>query len=366
MILVEFVSSVLKENSLLIILAGIFGSYVVTSQSLPFIIYFSKVKNLTAKVDERSSHTSDTPNIGGIGIIAGIYIITLSLSFFILDYEDSKLVIALFISLLILLFIGFKDDMLGLSATAKLFTEIGTATAFVILTDCRLDSFYGLFGIYEINYYVSVILSIFIFIVTINSYNLIDGIDGLAGGYGTIAMIGFLFLALSANNTVAIILCTTIIGSLIGFLRFNLSNGKRKIFMGDTGSLVVGFLISVIVLTILSSQNEGIQVSKNIPVLVLSILSFPYIDTIRVMFIRKKSGRKFFDPDKNHIHHKLINAGKSHITSSIIILSVYLSTILFCLIFIKLDITTHFFISLLYALLSLFTLVFIFDKNEWL
>ena len=88
MILVEFISNILRENSFLLILAGVLGSYLVTSQSLPFIIYFSKVKSLTAKVDERSSHTSDIPNIGGIGIIAGIYIITLSLSFFILDYSD--------------------------------------------------------------------------------------------------------------------------------------------------------------------------------------------------------------------------------------------------------------------------------------
>ena len=363
MILIEFISDVLKENDLIIILAGIFGSYLVTSQSLPFIIYFSKVKNLTAKVDERSSHTSDIPNIGGIGIIAGIYIVTLSLSFFILNFEESKFIIALFISLLILLFIGFKDDMLGISATAKLFTEIGTATAFVVLTDCRLDTFYGLFGVYEINYYVSIVLSIFIFVVTINSYNLIDGIDGLAGSYGIIAMIAFLCLSLSANNLVGLILCVTIVGSLAGFLKFNLSKGKRKIFMGDTGSLVVGFLISVIVLINLSSKNDYSQISNNIPVLVLSILSFPYIDTLRVMFIRKKNKQKFFEPDKNHIHHKLINAGKSHISSTIIILAVYLSSIVFCILFHKINITIHFIISLLYSLISLLTLVFIFNKK---
>ncbi|MDC3070909.1 undecaprenyl/decaprenyl-phosphate alpha-N-acetylglucosaminyl 1-phosphate transferase [Bacteroidota bacterium] len=361
--LVEFVSEILKENSLAMILAGIFGSYLVTSQSLPFIIYFSKVKNLTAKVDERSSHTSNIPNIGGIGIIAGIYIVTLSLSFFILNYEESKFIIALFISLLILLFVGFKDDMLGLSAIAKLLTEIGTATAFILLTDCRLDNFYGLFGIYELNYFVSIILSIFIFVVTINSYNLIDGIDGLAGGYGIIAMIAFLFLSLSANNLVGLILCATIIGSLAGFLKFNLSNSKRKIFMGDTGSLVVGFLISVTALITLSSNNDYSQISNNIPVLVLSILSFPYVDTLRVMVIRRKNKQKFFKPDKNHIHHKLINAGKSHVSSSIIILAVYLSSILFCILFHEINITIHFIISLLYSLLSLLTLVFIFDKK---
>ena len=359
MILVEFVSDILKENDLVVIIAGIFGAYLVTSQSLPFIIYFSKIKNLTAKVDERSSHTSDIPNIGGIGIIAGIYIVTLSLSFFILNYDESKFIIALFISLLILLFVGFKDDMLGLSAKAKLFTEIGTATAFIVLTDCRLDNFYGLFGIYEINYFFSIVLSIFIFVVTINSYNLIDGIDGLAGGYGIIAMIAFLFLSVAANNTVGLILCITIIGSLSGFLKFNLNSGKRKIFMGDTGSLIVGFLISVISLVILSSKNDYSQVSENIPVLVLSILSYPYIDTIRVMFIRKKNRKRFFEADKNHIHHKLINAGKSHISSTIIILAVYLSSIVFCVLLHKMNINIHFILSLLYSLFSLLTLVFI-------
>ena len=363
MILVELISTLLKENSFLLILSGILGSYLVTAQSLPFIIYFSKVKKLTAKIDERSSHSSDIPNIGGIGIIAGIYIITLSLSFFILNYDESKFIIALFISLLILLFVGFKDDMLGLSAKAKLFTEIGTATAFIILTDCRLDNFYGLFGIYEINYFFSIILSVFIFIVTINSYNLIDGIDGLAGGYGIIAMIAFLFLCIAANNTVGLILCVTIIGSLAGFLKFNLNSGKRKIFMGDTGSLVVGFLISVIALIILSSKNDYSQISNNIPVLVLSILSFPYIDTLRIMFIRKKNKQKFFEPDKNHIHHKLINAGKSHVSSTIIILTVYLSSLVFCILFHKMNITIHFIISLLYSLFSLLALVLIFDKK---
>ena len=146
--LIEFVSGLLTENIYLLTFVGIIGSYFVTTQALPFIIYFSKVKNLTAKVDERSSHTENIPNIGGIGIIAGVYIVTLFLSFFVLDFEEAKIVIALFIPLLILLFIGFKDDMLGLSAKAKLLTEIGTGIVFILLTECRVDNFYGLFGIF--------------------------------------------------------------------------------------------------------------------------------------------------------------------------------------------------------------------------
>jgi len=122
-------------------------------------------------------------------------------------------------------------------------------------------------------------------------------------------------------------------------------------------------LISVIVLIILNSQCENNQTLKNTPVLVLSILSFPYIDTLRVMFIRKKNKQKLFEPDKNHIHHKLINAGKSHISSTIIILMVYLSSVVFCILFQKINITIHFILSLLYSVLSLLTLVFIFNKK---
>ena len=262
-----------------------------TVQSLPFIIYFSKVKKLTAKIDSRSSHSEAVPNIGGLGIIAGIYITTLSLAYFVLDFNESKILIALFIPLLVLLFVGFKDDMLGLSATAKLFTEISTATVFIILTDIRVDNFYGLFNIYELNYFVSLCLSVFVFVIIINSYNLIDGIDGLAGGYGVIAMICILIIGTNVKNIICIILCSTIIGSLIGFLKFNLNDGKKKIFMGDTGSLIIGFLLSVIVIISLYSKNGYINEFRNLPVLYLAILSFPFVDTLRVMFIRKRSGK---------------------------------------------------------------------------
>ena len=360
--IVELVTQLFNEYRLLLVLFGVLGSFFVTSASLPFIIYFCKTKGLTAKIDERSSHSRDIPNIGGIGIIAGVYITSLFLSYFIINFENAKLLISLFIPLLILLFIGFKDDMLGLSPKAKLLTEIGTATIFIVLSDCRLDSFYGLFGIYEINYYLSITLSIFVFVITINSYNLIDGIDGLAGGFGIIAC-GFLFfMSQKANNMIAVILCASIIGSLTGFLKFNLSSDKKKIFMGDTGSLIVGFLISSIVLIALSSKNNYISSFNNIPVILLAILSFPFIDTLRVMLIRKKRKKNLFKPDKNHIHHMLINQGHSHIKSTILILIVYTTCVMFCLATTNLEITIHFFACLIYSIISLNSLLYFIKK----
>jgi UDP-N-acetylmuramyl pentapeptide phosphotransferase/UDP-N-acetylglucosamine-1-phosphate transferase len=362
--LVEFISKVLSQHQIVLLIVGVISSYVVTAQSLPFIIYFSKRKKITARIEERSSHSSEVPNIGGLGIIAGIYITTLTLAFFILNYEESKTLIALFVALIILFFIGFKDDMLGLSAKAKLLTEVVTSAAFIILTEYRVDNFYGLFGIYEINYFLSISLSIFVFVIIINSFNLIDGIDGLASGFGIIALSCLLILSISINNVISLIICTTMIGSLIAFLKFNLSSDKRKIFMGDTGSLVIGFLISIIVLFALCSKNNYASQFSNLPVLILSILSFPFIDTIRVMFIRKKSGIKFFEADKNHIHHKLLEANFSHKMSSLIILGTYSTSIVFCLITSSLDITLHFFLCLFYSFISLFSLILFCEKRK--
>ena len=361
---IDLVQKTLFEYNFLLIVIGVIGSYLITSRTLPFIIYFSKIKKLTAKINERSSHSNETPNIGGLGIIAGIYIITLFLAFFSQDLNDAKIIIALFIPLMILLFVGFKDDMLGLSANAKLFTEILTASAFILLTDIRIDNFYGLFGIFEINYTASVLFSVFVFIITINAYNLIDGIDGLAGGFAIILLIVLLILCQMNKNYIGTILCISMIGSLIGFLKFNLSSGKRKIFMGDTGSLVIGFLISVLIMNILNYKNDFCSQFQNLPILVLSVLSFPYIDTLRVMFIRKIQGKNFFSPDKNHIHHILINLGKSHISSTILILITYLTTLILCFATSKIDITTQFFITLIYSILSFIFLIFFVKKSK--
>ena len=190
---------------------------------------------------------------------------------------------------------------------------------FIILTDYKIDNFYGLFGVHEINYVISILLSVFVFVITINSYNLIDGIDGLASGIGILALSVFLILNIEIENSVAIILCSSVIGSLISFLRFNLNSGNKKIFMGDTGSLVVGFLMSVILILSLDFEQSSKSSFKNIPVLVLAAMSYPYVDTLRVMIIRRLKKRKFYQPDKNHKHHKLLEFGFTHKKSTLII-----------------------------------------------
>ena len=360
--IVDLISAVFEKHLLLISAMSIVGSFLVTNSSLPFVIYFSKVKKLTAKINERSSHTEAIPNIGGLGIIAGIYITTLTISFFCLNYEEIKFIVALFIPLMFLFFIGFKDDMIGLSAKAKLLTEIITSLVFIILTDYKIDNFYGLFGVHEINYVISILLSVFVFVITINSYNLIDGIDGLASGIGILALSVFLILNIEIENSVAIILCSSVIGSLISFLRFNLNSGNKKIFMGDTGSLVVGFLISVILILSLDFEQSSKSSFKNIPVLVLAAMSYPYVDTLRVMIIRKLKKRKFYQPDKNHIHHKLLEFGFTHKKSTLIILVCMLISILSVYLTKSLDISVHFFIGLALTLIIYLSLLHFFKK----
>ena len=133
--------------------------------------------------------------------------------------------------------------------------------------------------------------------------------------------------------------------------------------MGDTGSLVVGFLISVIVIITLSSKNDYNQAFNNLPVIVLSILSFPYVDTLRVIIIRKKHSKKFFEPDKNHIHHKILSIYNNHIKTTITILLVCLINIIFCLSTSKLNITLHFIVCLIFSVSSFILVVYFFKRK---
>lgn len=189
----------------------------------------------------------------------------------------------------------------------------------IIFGEMRISHFYGLFGISEIPYILSVLFTTFIFISVINAINLIDGIDGLAGTVGLLASItfGYLFydLKLYALSTLSIGLA----GSLIGFLRFNWSV-KNKIFMGDTGSLILGFLLSFFAVKYIifnSSYRYNPQLGVDAPILMIILLIIPLFDTLRMFSIRLLAGKSPFKGDRNHLHHLLIDSGLSHFTATV-------------------------------------------------
>jgi UDP-N-acetylmuramyl pentapeptide phosphotransferase/UDP-N-acetylglucosamine-1-phosphate transferase len=280
----------------------------------------------------RSSHMRKIPNLGGISLF---YAIGICASIFAFElFESFKF---LFASLIVLLYIGVMDDIVVMRAYKKFLAQIIVSLLIVIGSDVRIRNLFGIFGIYEINYFASVLFSVFTFVSLINAFNLIDGIDGLAGAYSFIcsAIFGISYFRLGDYNYPLVILSSVIMGSVLAFLYYNLSNFRHnKIFMGDTGSMILGFLLAFTAICFIDlfiskeTQNHTYYHLQSAPAIAIAILILPIVDTINVIIIRLKSKKSPFDADRNHIHHKLLDLGLTHRRSSVYIITYYLGIVL--------------------------------------
>lgn len=302
------------EYSIFWIITAILLSALISYFTIPVIIKVSQLKKLADAPGSRSVHIKEIPNLGGVGIFLSIVVVTTFLGSFFLD----KNLLVLLGSLTILFFTGLKDDLIELSPVSKLLGQLISVLSVILISDFRIDSLHGLMGIYQLSYSVSILLTLFMFILVINAYNLIDGVDGLAGGIGLVSSLIFGFFFFKANAPMMVFLSFAIVGSLGSFLVFNLSK-KMKIFMGDTGSMIIGFLLAYQCVYFL---NINIAESKlfgvNAPLIALSILSFPLLDTCRVILVRLKKRQPVFAADQNHIHHSLLRLGLKHWQISLI------------------------------------------------
>lgn len=285
--------------------------------SIPIIINLSNLLHLTAKPGFRSSHETETPTLGGIAIFAATLI-----AYFLWPHSenilDSNLISLAMTGVIILFFLGIKDDILAVDPTKKLIIQIFASLILVAMGNFKVDNFYGIFGIHDVSDFISIPLTVFIFIAIINSINLIDGIDGLAGGISLIAGLGFGIWFILNDHFSFGCLAFAMSGSLLGFLRFNFSK-TSKIFMGDTGSLIVGYLLSIFSVEFLS-LNVGYlhdpNAYFNAPIIVMVLLIVPIFDTLRVFIVRIFKGGSPFVADRNHMHHILIDNGLNHFWAS--------------------------------------------------
>lgn len=307
---------------------GFLSSFLITFFSIPTIIKISKRKNLMDEPGVRSSHLRKIPNLGGIAMFYSIGICTS-----IFAYEIFDLYKFLFASLIILLYVGIMDDIVVMRAYKKLIAQIVVSVFIVIGSDVRIRNLFGIFGIYEIHYLVSVIFTIITFIILINAFNLIDGIDGLAGGYSLIcsALFGISYYRLGEYNYPLVILSIVIIGSVLAFLYYNLSNLRAtKIFMGDTGSMLLGFLLAFTCICFIDIFIDKKMLGvpkyhlKSAPVIAVAILILPIVDTLNVIIVRLWNKKSPFEADKNHIHHKLLKLDLTHRRASFYIICYYL------------------------------------------
>lgn len=281
-------------------------SFAVTYVSIPQIIYIIRKKGLFDSPNFRSSHKEQTPTMGGVAFYLSLVISIFIIHLFYPQEEE----VSIIAGLSILFFIGVKDDLVNVSPRVKILSQL-LALAFLLTNSLfRITSFNGFMGIGEIHLVVSVVLSAFIILSVINSYNLIDGINGSASMVGIVIFSLFGYLFFKTNSLYYAMLSISVVAFLVAFLRYNLSNTKC-IFMGDTGSLLIGFMVSVLTLRLLSATPEELFSMGITPiskfVIVLSILFIPFLDTVRVVCIRIIKRKKLFSPDRNHMHHIIID-----------------------------------------------------------
>lgn len=318
-------------------LFGFTLSFLITFYSIPTIINISRRKNLMDEPGSRSSHMRKISNLGGIAIVFSLCVCAPIFAYEL--FEEYKF---LFASLIILLYIGVMDDIIVMRAYKKLIAQILVSALMVIGSDVRIGSLFGVFNIYELNYFSSVIFTVMTFVILINAFNLIDGIDGLAGSYSVICSIlfGISYFRLGPYNYPLVILSVVIVGSVLAFLYYNLSNYRnKKIFMGDTGSMILGFLLAFTCISFINifidKKKFGVPIYHldSAPVIAVAILILPIIDTLNVICIRLFTGKSPFDADTNHIHHKLLRLGITHRRSTFYIIIYYLFIVSFAYIF---------------------------------
>lgn len=314
-----------------LIIAGFFLAFVLTWIGIPAVIRLAKAKNLYDLPGGHSSHDTPVPRLGGIMVFAGI-ILSSVLFTDITIASDLKYIIA---GMLVLFFMGLKDDIVSLTPFKKAAGQIIAALIIIIPANIRIESCYGLLGIEQLHFIPSTIVSLLFIVGLINSINFIDGIDGLASGIGIMASVFFGIIFVTNHQMSYAVISFSMTGSLASFFYFNVISRKNKIFLGDTGSMIIGFLLAVFTINLIempSPYNPSEKAIPFAPALALSILFIPVFDGFRVSLIRIIHGKSIFKADNNHIHHKLIKITKSHfkatmiilISNTVIILTIYL------------------------------------------
>jgi len=235
----------------------------------------------------------------------------------------------------LMLTIGLKDDLIGISARKKFSIQLLAAGMIIVFGNVRLTNLHGLFGVYEVNAIIGGILTLFVLLSIVNAYNFIDGIDGLASGLGMLASLTFgTWFFLSGFNQYAII-SFTLMGSLGGFFLYNVFGHKNKLFMGDTGSLFVGLIIAILVVKFneFNVANTAPHALNTAPVFSFAIVIVPLIDMLRVIVIRLLNGWSPAKGDRNHIHHRLLELVPVHLPVTLIIIAVNVFMISLALLF---------------------------------
>ena len=278
----------------------------------PSLVKIAHMKSIVDNPDARKLNKVPVPVLGGVGVFFGIMF---SLSVAGYYVEGMNIQFELIIAMLIMLYTGVGDDILQLSPRLRFALQIFVVCLMMFLGGIYIDDFHGLWGIGELPWYIAVTLTIFSCVGIINSINLIDGVDGLCSGYGVFASLAFAFCFLRMGDVSYAILAFAVAGAIFPFMLHNMFGERYKMFLGDGGSLVLGFICSLYVMRVIQSGYE--VVSESTISLTLAVLAIPVFDTLRVMTARIIAKRSPFSPDKTHLHHMFIRLGYSHVITAL-------------------------------------------------
>lgn len=291
----------------LVLLASLV-SFIVAFTSIPVVIKIADAKKLFDLPDERKIHFIPIPSLGGVGIFAAMMLSVSTL----VSFPETPGLQYFLGAAVIIFFLGLKDDILLISPMKKFAGQLIAAFLLVYPGHFQLTSLHGFLGLTALNPVFSMLFSYTTILVVMNAFNLIDGVDGLAGTLGLVSTLFFGVVFAIENDFAYAILAFSMAASLLAFLLYNYS--PAKVFMGDTGSLLLGLVNAVLVIRFINTASlpgTVLQFSAA-PAIGFAALFVPLMDTLRVTVLRVYQGRSPFDPDVNHIHHLLMKRGLSH------------------------------------------------------
>lgn len=328
-----------------------FWAMLISMFSIPTIISVAHSKRILDQPDYRKAHGTETPQLGGLAIFAGF------MTGIAIFGQMSVGIQQLLAGSLIIFFVGVKDDINGVSVFKKFFVQVLAAGIVLFYADIRITSFQGLFGIYDLEVGISYAFTFLVILSITNALNLIDGVNGLAGSVVIIACLTFgAYFYFNGEDSFAYV-SFALAGAMFGFLRYNLIDAK--VFMGDTGALVSGFIISILAIHFIEMKTIIAA-----PAISMGILFIPIFDTLRVFVIRVYHGVSPFMPDRNHIHHYLGELGLTHIQIVLILGAVNISVIVFMIYMSELGNTSLLLLASGYALFFSFIIELLVKKKR--
>ena len=311
------------ETMLLAFTISLFISVFITEQ----IINFSERIGIVDSPDEkRKIHRSNIPNMGGVGV----FIAAMFAYFAFSDYTNVLRPDKLFSITILLFFMGLKDDLEPIKPWTRFVCEFVCAFFIIYVTDVRIPSMYGIFGIEELPYWASFALTSIFIVACINAYNMIDGIDGLLGSLCLLGTLAFGVAFFATNEWLWVLLCVALAGALIGFLIFNWF--PAQIFMGNGGSMFLGTFFACVALRFMQIDHHifGMFFQISMPhTMALSVIAVPIFDMLTVFFIRIIHKQSPFKADKRHTHHRLIGMGLKHWHAVLVLVGANLLIIVF-------------------------------------